>query len=202
MSEYFELPGRCFLDLDSAGNLVRCTGLAYSTGQADAFKIIMTNTEGMLDQRLLPDNLQPGETMLTAQALAAGDWVSVILENGRRKVVRATAISSERPPCGFVVEAYGINEMAQVYFRGMNTRADPSGTGIQDADTGKDVYLSFTTPGKSISASTIEGAWDSPTGMTLGVVLYSLGAVIEYTATAMRVAFTPKHPIQIQAITT
>lgn len=190
--------GRAFLDLESDGSYVRRTGIMRSAGLADGFKIVTTNANGKIDTTLMPDNREAGLPALVTSPVTAGDFVYMFYENGGRRAVGATAISRERPPCGFVIESYAAGETAMVFTRGMNSRVQP--TGVQNTDVGKRLFLSYTTAGKVLDPLSLETLWGGGT-VPIGALMVALGRLVEYTSSAMRVMFAPEPAVEMQAVT-
>lgn len=122
-------------ELDASGVLDPSVLNAATSGVS---KVLMTDGSGRIDLSVLP----PGVGLDTAnieagEGLSAGNLVNLYVSGGAFRVRRADA-SAGRPAHGYVLQAYNLGEIAQVYNEGSNTQV----AGL----TGERVFLS-TTPG-------------------------------------------------------
>lgn len=94
-----------------------------STGVADAFKIISTNTYGKLDETLLPDGVGADiKVAASSENLTAGNLVNLWNDGGTIKVRKADASGGvAKMVHGFVKENVTAPADATVYFNGFNT---------------------------------------------------------------------------------
>lgn len=103
------------------GKLVEAT--VSSTGASEAGDLVGLDSSGKLDASVLPVGVGPDVKIVEAtEALTAGDYVNIFDDSGVPNV-RLADNSNGREAHGFVLAAFAITEMAQVFFEGPNTAA-------------------------------------------------------------------------------
>lgn len=103
------------------GKLVEAT--VASTGTGEAGDVVALDSTGKLDASVLPIGVGPDVKIVEAtEALTAGDYVNIFDAAGTPQV-RLADNSNGREAHGFVLAAFAITEMAQVFFEGPNTAA-------------------------------------------------------------------------------
>lgn len=128
-----------FITLNN-GELSLDNGIQSSAGIADAGRVLVSNTNGYLDQTLLPDTRQ----IIASQSLPAGSFVNVWSNSGTANVRLASALGFSYVTHGFVLNSYNSGDVATVYFSGSNNA-------ITGATPGN-IFIS-TTPGGFSSVS-------------------------------------------------
>lgn len=99
-----------------------------SSGAASAGEIVALDSSGRLDVTVLPVGVGPDVTsLITTEALNAGDYVNIFNDVGVPKVRKADA-TNDRPAHGFVRDPHALSSTAVVYFEGPND--DKSGLTI------------------------------------------------------------------------
>jgi hypothetical protein len=104
-----------FVVYTSEGDLTPVAPIATSAGASDAGKIAATGSDGRFDITLMPVGVgSDAFTVPAAEALSAGDFVSLIAVSG---VVKAHLAdwSNGRRAAGFVTSAVTVNGTATVY---------------------------------------------------------------------------------------
>lgn len=141
------------------------TAIATSVGAGDANKIVMTGSNGRLDNSLMPVGLGAAtETIIASETLAAGDFVNIFDNAGTRNVRKADA-SNNRTADGFVVSAVTSGQNATVTLQGLNTA-------LTSLTIGAIYYLSASTPGTATTTAP----------NTSGQIIQYLGKAISTTA--------------------
>lgn len=121
-----------------------------SAGAADAAKLVQLDPTGRLDASMLPVGIGPDTaSILTSEALAAGNFVNVYNNAGTANARKADATTSGKHTHGFVLAAFASGVAATVYFEGTNTAV----TGLTPGDQ----FLSITAGGSSVTAPTASG---------------------------------------------
>lgn len=116
-------------------------GTVVSAGAADAGKIVALNASGKLDDSVMPAGIgADNASVLTSEALAAGDLVNIYNNAGTANARKADASTVGKEAHGFVKQAYGSGVLAVIYAEGNNDQVTGLTPGRQ--------YLS-TTPGLS-----------------------------------------------------
>lgn len=116
-------------------------GISASTGASDADKVPVLGSNGRLDNSFMPTGIGADTaSILTSEALTAGDFVNIYSNAGTANVRKAVATGVATKAMGFVLASVSSGAQATVYFEGSNT----SVTG----QTPGSVYLS-TTPGQA-----------------------------------------------------
>jgi hypothetical protein len=96
-------------------------GKAVSAGAADAGKPIVANGSGKLDETMLPTGIGADvASIVTSEALIAGDYINVWSDGGVFKVRKADATVEGKHAMGFVKSAVASGAAATVYFEGTN----------------------------------------------------------------------------------
>jgi hypothetical protein len=140
-----------------APNILNAT--TTSAGAGDVGKILQLDSSGRIDSTVLPIGIGADTaTIVTSEALAAGDFINIWTSTGT-KVRKADATVSGKHAMGFVLSAFGSGASATVYFEGTNTAV----TG----QTGGDVFLS-TTAGQAVAtAPSASGNVVQPIGIAI-----------------------------------
>jgi hypothetical protein len=108
-----------------------------SAGAGSAGKVVALDSAGRIDNTMLPVGLGPDTvTILTSEALSAGDWVNVHNVSGNARVRKADATVTGKEAMGFVLAGAGSGASATVYFEGTNTAVTGQTPGL--------VYLATT----------------------------------------------------------
>jgi hypothetical protein len=118
-----------------------------STGVADAFKLISTNSYGKLHESFLPDGIGADIKIApSSENLVAGNEVNIWDDTGTLKVRKADAAGGiAKRAHGFVKENVTAPANATVYFNGFNTE-------VSGLTPGATYYLSDTPGGISTTA--------------------------------------------------
>jgi len=131
-------------------DLTITNGKNTSAGAADAGKLAALDAAGKLDLTMMPTGIGPDTaSILTSEALAAGDLVNVYNNAGTANVRKADATTSGKEANGFVLAAFGSAVMASVYFEGSNT----SVTGLTPGPQ----FLATTAGGSTVTAPSASG---------------------------------------------
>ncbi len=135
-----------------------------SAGAGDAGKLTALDGAGRLDNSVMPTGIGPDTaSIVTSEALAAGDYVNIHNVAGAFRARKADAATSGKEAHGFVLAAVASAGTATVYFEGTNTQVS--------AQTPGTVFLS-TTAGA--------GTGTAPSGS--GVVVQRIGTAASATA--------------------
>jgi hypothetical protein len=146
-----------------------------SVGAADAGKMIALNTQGKLDNSMLPTGIGADTAAIEAsEGLSAGDFINIYDDSGP-KVRKADATAYGKEASGFVLTSVTSGNTATVYFEGGNNQLSGLTVGV--------TYLSADTPGSSTSTP--------PSG--LGNIVQRVGTAV--SATTINVEFG--QPIEI-----
>lgn len=147
------------------------SALTASAGAGDANKVIATDSSGKLDASFLPAGVELAvETVVTSEALAAGDFVNIYDNAGTRTARKADAATA-KPANGFVLAGVTSGQNASVYVTGVNTQ-------VSGYTAGDRIYLSDSTPGQGSSTAPAE---------TSGYINQVLGVAL--SATSIRFEF-------------
>jgi hypothetical protein len=198
---------RYFIDLAAYGAFVRHTGLAESTGIENAFQIIRTNEFGKIDQSLIPENLEPGESIVCTEDISAGAFVHIYGADGGRRVrlarhspdpaAEAGEDAGPFPANGFVTESYNTGEFAIVFVKGTNSRVSLVGNlTFLFERIGERIILG--SDGNVFTAARTEDAFDEL--FKENDIFQVLGTLIDMNATAMRMPFYPQSPIRLTTV--
>ncbi len=126
--------------------------ITTSSGATDAGKIIATNSEGVIDESLLPAGI--GEEVLSVTAsenLSAGNLVNLWNDGGTLKVRKADASGGFSKKCdGFVKDSVSTGQSVNVYFTGKIT-------GLSGLTIGSRYWLSATPGGVTTTIPTTSG---------------------------------------------
>lgn len=174
------------LSLNTDGSLQEVQPITSSAGAGDASKAVQTDSGGKLDITLMPTGIGADtQSIITSEALAAGDFVNIYNNASVRTCRKAIATDNTKPAHGFVLAGVGSAASATVFVRGLNTLVALGS--FTSADLGKKAFLSPTTSGGA--ANTI------PT--TTGQIAQVLGTVENIGATAT-INFT-ENPFTVRA---
>ena len=145
-----------------------------SAGATSAGQVLVLNSAGTIDTTAMPSGITPPTfSILTSEALAAGNWTNTYSNAGVANVRKADGSTSGKESNGFVLAAFASGVNATVYTGGINTAVTTQTPGT--------VFLSSVTPG----AGTTLGA----TGV--GQTYQQVGIATSPTA----VVFEPMMPI-------
>ena len=126
--------------------------------------IVATNSSGQIDISFMPTGIGPDTvSLVTSEALSAGDFVNVYDNAGTPNCRKADASTTGKQAHGFVLSSVTSGGTALVYLGGINTQV----TGA----TAGDVFLSDTTPGGFTSTA--------PT--TAGHIVQNIGNAVAAT---------------------
>lgn len=115
--------------------------VSTSAGAGDASKLPILDGSGRLDSSVMPVGIAADtKSILTSEALAAGDLVNVWNDAGTMKCRKADGNSSGKRTHGFVLAGFSSGANAVVYFEGENTQ-------VSGLTAGQDVYMSTATAG-------------------------------------------------------
>jgi hypothetical protein len=129
----------------ATGGLDETVAKDTSAGVADAGSIVGLNSEGKIDQTMMPAGIGiDTKSIVAGEALAAGDLVYVYDDAGTPKIRKANAAAAGQPAVGYVKAAVASSAAGTVFFGGENTYA----SGLT---TGSRVYLSDSVAGKVTS---------------------------------------------------
>lgn len=145
--------------------------VSSSAGAADTNKLPILDASGRLDITFLPAGIAEAQSMVTGEALSAGDWINVYDDAGAFKVRKADNSATGKPVDGFVLAAAASGANVTVYFEGVNDQV----TGM----TAGPVWASTTVPGGSTQTL--------PSGT--GKVRQSVGTALSATSVQFE-----KHP--------
>lgn len=110
-----------FLIQDS-GRIKEREALVQSTGASDAGKIPALDTDGRLDESVMPPGIGADtKTMVASEALAAGNLVNVWNDTGTAKARKADATTVGKECWGFVLASVAQDGNAAVYWEGIIT---------------------------------------------------------------------------------
>ena len=124
-----------FIELKN-GEFAENEALQASAGVGDAGKIPALNSEGAIDQSMLPTGIGPDNQLMPAsEDLSATDLVNVWNDGGTMKARKADASNSYKAT-GFVKASVLSGQNALVFFEGTN--------GVAGLTPGADIYLSGT----------------------------------------------------------
>lgn len=166
------MPAKKYVSV-TAGELTETAATVASAGAADDGKIVALDASGRLDNSVMPVGVGPDtKTILTSEALVAGDWVNIHDATGAR--ARKADASNGREAHGFVLSAFGSGAAATVYFEGTNTG------------------LSGLTPGAKIYLGTA-GAGTATPPTTATHISQRIGTALSAT----EVSFEPQRPITL-----
>jgi hypothetical protein len=147
-----------------SGVITEIFGQQTSAGAADAGKIVALDDTGRLDNSMMPVGIGADTaSIVTSEALAAGDWVNVHNVTGAARARKADATTAGKAVDGFVLAAAGSGANATVYFEGTNTQVS--------GQTPGDVFL-----------QTTAGAGGATVPSTAGNVVQRIGTAVSATA--------------------
>jgi hypothetical protein len=166
-----------YLALDASGRIAEAAGVDASTGAPDAGKLLALDSDGKIDNSVLPTGVG-AETLavVASEALAAGDLVNVWNDSGTLKARKAdaSAVNAGKRAHGFVLDAYSQDDNATMYLPGQII------TGLVGLTPGTTYFLSATPGGVTATPVT-------PSGQTLQEVGVS--------ASDTSILFNPQEPI-------
>lgn len=154
-----------FVTLGTTGEQRYSRGLTASAGNASADNLIATNSAGQIDTTFLPAGLEIStESIVVAEALAAGDLINIHVVTGTRTARKADA-SNGRMAHGYVLTSVANAGTATVY------------------KTGKLTGKTGLTPGslQFLSGSSAGGITAAP-AMTSGFILQEIGYAVDATS--------------------
>jgi len=126
---------------NNSGTLTEKEGTVSSTGVSEAGKVVALDTDGKLNESVMPTGVAADTLSITAsEALSAGDLVNIYDNTGVTNVRKADAATNKEAH-GFVKSAVNSGNDAFVYF-------DGSISGFTGLTPGAKQYLSGTTAGQ------------------------------------------------------
>jgi len=129
---------------NNAGAITEKAAIQSSAGAGDAGKIPALDTNGRIDNSMMPVGIGADTASITtSEALAAGDLVNVWNSTGA-KARKADASAAGKEAHGFVLAAVSSGAAATVYFEGTNNQVTGLTPGVQ--------FLS-TTPGQATATA-------------------------------------------------
>jgi hypothetical protein len=135
---------------NNAGVLTEILAPVTSAGAADAGKLPALNSNGKLDQTVMPTGIGPDTlSVVASEALTAGNFVNLWNNAGAFNVRKADATTAGKEAHGFVTASVANGANATVYPRGTNDQV----TGL----TPGPVYLATTAGGVSGTAPSASG---------------------------------------------
>jgi len=135
-----------YLSLNTDGSLQEVSPVVSSAGAGDASKLAQTDSTGKFDISLMPTGIGADtQSIVTTEALAAGDFVNIYNNAGTRNCRKAIAADNTKPAHGFVLSSFAGSATALVYVRGLNTMV-ALGSFIA-ANVGSYAFLSPSTSG-------------------------------------------------------
>ena len=130
---------------NNAGTYTEKEAKASSAGAGDAGKIVALDSNGKLDNSMMPTGIAPDTASIEAtENLSAGDYVNIYNSTGA-KCRKADAATAGKHAHGFVLAAVTSGQNATIYFEGTNNQVS--------GQTPGDVFLSAATPGASTSTA-------------------------------------------------
>lgn len=104
----------------SNGRETMVEATVISAGAGSNGEIVALDSGGRIDVSVLPVGVGPDVTsIITSEALVAGDYVNIYNNSGTPNARKADA-SNDRPAHGFVRDAFSSSATAIVYFEGPN----------------------------------------------------------------------------------
>lgn len=153
-----------FISINSDGDLQEEQAINVSAGAGDADKIVRTNSDGKIDETLIPGS--ETITLTASEALTAGDWVNVWNDAGVAKMRKADASNGmSHEAHGFVLSTIAMGATGKFYGEGINTQ-------VSGLTAGETYFLSGATPGAEVSTPVT----------TSGYILQKLGVAVSATA--------------------
>jgi hypothetical protein len=111
-----------FLTIDSNGGVKRATPLDVSEGATDAGRLVMTDSNGKLDESLLPsDSVETFRDVLASEAITANHFVNIFWDTNSEsyRARNADASNLASAAVGYVISSVsGADESARVFFSG------------------------------------------------------------------------------------
>ncbi|MDR6886152.1 MULTISPECIES: hypothetical protein [Variovorax] len=131
-------------------DLTITNGKNASAGAGDAGKLVALDAAGRIDSTMMPVGIGADTaSILTSEALAAGNLVNVYNNAGTANVRKADATTAGKEAHGFVLAAVGSGVNATVYFEGTNTSVTGLTPGAQ--------FLHTTAGGATVTAPSASG---------------------------------------------
>lgn len=128
------------------GQLQERSGTSASAGGADAGKIVQLDSQGRLDQTLMPVGVGADTQIIVAsEALAAGDFVNIHNVSGSARARKADGSQAGKEAHGFVLASAASGGNATVYFEGTNNQVTGQTPGV--------VFLSAVAPGQAAATA-------------------------------------------------
>lgn len=178
------MPGNKYLDRDTTtGRVTERRSADASTGIPDAGRVVALNSDGEIDQSMLPPDFGVQATLAEAdEAIAAWALVEIFDDAGTVKVRNASGdAANARPAVGFVDAAYVATDIALVYFEGVTQ-------GQAGLVAGQRIYLAASTPADGT--------------VTVTPITSATGALHQYVGKALSATefnFEPDDPISLTA---
>lgn len=144
------MPGDKFLYLNS-GVPTEKAAIQSSTGSGDAGKIPALDSNGKLDNSMMPTGIGADTQSITAtENLSAGDLVNVYTVSGAARVRKADATTAGKEAVGYVLSSVTSGNAATVYFEQLNN-------GVTGLTPGSVYYLSTTAGGVTATPPSSSG---------------------------------------------
>ena len=135
----------------NAGRRQLVEATVSSAGAGSAGKVIALDTDGRLNQSVMPTGVGPDtKSIVASEALSAGNLVNVWSDAGTPKARKADATTSGKEANGFVIAGAASGAAALVYFEGVIT-------GLTGLTPGARYYLATTAGGTTATAPSATG---------------------------------------------
>lgn len=165
-----------YISMDG-GQMKEVEGLVSSAGAGDAGKLPALDSNGKLNNSVMPTGIGAETKALTAsEALAAGDFVNIWDDSGTLKVRKADASTTGKRADGFVLAVFAQDATATVYTEGINDQ-------LSGLTGGPMMFLSASTPGDATGTA--------PSGS--GNVVQQLGTRLSAT----EISFEPSIAVEL-----
>lgn len=138
-----------YLSISTAGLLTEKEAKVSSAGAGDAGKILALDSNGRVDNSVMPVGIGTDtKSIVASENLAASDLVNVFNDTGTPKVRKADASGANagKVANGFVLAAFNSGETAVVYFEGTII-------GLSGLTAGTSMFLSGSTAGMATTTA-------------------------------------------------
>lgn len=121
---------------NASGVLTEVAAVQTSTGSTDAAKIVALDSNGLIAANMMPTGIGADTaSIVTSEALAAGNLVNIYNVAGTATVRKADATTAGKEAHGYVLAAVLNAGLASVYFEGNNNQVSGLTPGKQFLDT-------------------------------------------------------------------
>lgn len=159
-----------------AGKLKQMAATVTSAGAGDDGKIVALDSNGKLDNSVMPTGIGADtKTLAASENLAAGDLVNVWDDSGTAKARKADASSNAKQAHGFVLSSVTSGNNATVYMEGTIT-------GLTSLTLGGNYFLSATAGGITTTAPS-----------TAGYIVQQVGVAVSAT----ELSFEPQQTVEV-----